>query len=93
MNNIKSKYYPSTGDMFEAKMGYFDIYHSLELDEVQSRIQEREISGICLSLCQDPKYKNRWVLHYISIHPGDDEGKLKQIDIDFFDYVEFEKIS
>lgn len=91
--NVKSSYVPSAGDFFTAKMGYFDICHSLELDEVESVIRERSIAGICISFSPDPCFKGRWVLRYMSTTQGDDEGDLKQIDIDFFDFVEFEKIS
>lgn len=92
MKNLKGTYVPSPGDYFCAKLGYFDIYHSLELDEVQSRIREKDVSGICVSLEQSLKDPSRWTLSYIS--PSDnDTAALKKIDVDFFDYVEFEKIS
>lgn len=92
MKNVKSTYAPQAGDYFSAKLGYFDIYHSLELDEVQSRIRERNISGICVSFEQSKNDPTRWTLSYISSTEGD-TTVLKKIDVDFFDYVEFEKIS
>lgn len=94
MSKLKSAYIPEPGDIFYGKVGYFDIYHSLELDEVQSVIQEREVIGICIYNGLDKHH--RQVIKFIELSKDGKEsrqGHIREIDIDFYDFSEFEKIS
>ena len=88
-------YIPKKGEAFKLKLGYFNIFHSLDLDEVQSSFDEKMIYGICFALEMEPRRNKHGyveVLKFYDITDGE-PGRLRTIELDFYDKVEFFKIT
>ena len=85
---------PNRGELFKLKLGYFNIFHSLEIDEVETSFDEQMIYGICLEMGIQPRrlrHGYAQVLRFYDITSGS-LGKLRTIELDFYDKVEFFKI-